>query len=228
MSLRAAGGKPDVEADADHRGRRAERVAVQLDQDAADLEMAVDEVVRPLERDVPEALGFERADHGDADREREPGEEARALLEAPAEREREAAAGDRRPRAAAAAAAGRLPFGGERDAVDVAALRAPHELRGRRFDLVDDLDAGREAACPALPASSTSRRPHLLGVEEIGRLEQPVAAALDPLEREAGRARRPSAPAKPGRASAPPSRRGPRPSGTPHRRVGAAARIRAE
>ena len=76
----------------------------------------MDEVVRPLERDVLEAFGLERANDGDADGERQPGEKARALLELPAQREREAAAGDRRPRAAAAAATRRLPFGGKRDA----------------------------------------------------------------------------------------------------------------
>ena len=85
--------------------------------------MAVDEVVRPLELDAREAFGLQRARDGDADGERQPRQEARALLEAPAERKREAAAGDRGPGAAAAAAAGGLPFGGQGDAVDIAPLR---------------------------------------------------------------------------------------------------------
>jgi len=46
--------QPDVEAHADDRRRRPERVAVHLDQDAADLEMPVHEVVRPLQRDAGE------------------------------------------------------------------------------------------------------------------------------------------------------------------------------
>jgi len=41
------------------RDRRTQRVAVELDEDAADLEVPVDEVVRPLERDVGEALVLE-------------------------------------------------------------------------------------------------------------------------------------------------------------------------
>ena len=89
---------------------------------------------------------FERADDGDADRQRQAGEEAGALLEAPAEREREAAAGDGGPGAAAAAAAGRLPLGREQRAVDVAALRAAQQLARRRVDLVDDLDGDRRRA----------------------------------------------------------------------------------
>ena len=47
-----------------------ERVAVELDEDAADLEVTVDEVVRPLELDAGETLALQRADDGDADRER--------------------------------------------------------------------------------------------------------------------------------------------------------------
>ena len=187
MSLRAAAGNPDVEAHADDRRRRAERIAVQLDQDAADLEVTVDEVVRPLERDVLEALGLERAHDGDADRERQPGEKPRALLELPPQREREAAAGDRGPGAPAAAASRRLPFGGERDPMDVAALRPPHELGGRRLDLVDDLDRAAAARSPLAVGKLGELRPHLLRIEELRRLEQPVAAALDPLQRQPGR-----------------------------------------
>ena len=188
MSLRAAAGSRTLSPTPIDGRRRPERVAVQFDQDAADLEVAVDEVVRPLERDVLEALGLERAHDGDADRERQPGEEAGALLELPAQREREAAAGDRRPGAPAAAASGRLPFGGQRDPVDVAPLRAPHELGGRRFDLVDDLDRDRQRRAPRAASQLGEPCPDLLGIEEIGRFEQAVAAALDPLEGEAGRA----------------------------------------
>ena len=148
--------QPDVEPDADHGRRRPQRVAVHLDQDAADLEMAVDDVVRPLERDAAEAFRLERARDRDADGEREPGQEPRALLETPAERERQAAAGDGGPGAAAAAASGGLPFGGEHDAVDVALLRAAQELRRRRVDLVDHFDgehAGHRAQDRSLGAA---------------------------------------------------------------------------
>ena len=180
------GRQPDVETDADHRRRRAERVAVQLDQDAAELQVAMDEVVRPLERDAGEALGLERADDRDADRERQAGEEAGALLEVPAEREREAAAGDRRPAAAAPAAAGALPFGGERDAVDVAPLRAAQQLGRRRVDLVDDLDGERRRGAVARESARCAALDRVL-VEEVGRFEEPITAPLDALEREPGR-----------------------------------------
>ena len=149
--------QPDVETDADHRRRRPQRVAVHLDQDAADLEMAVDEVVRPLERDAAKALGLERARHRDADGEREPGQEPRPLLESPAERERQAAAGDRRPGPAPAAAPGGLPLGGERDAMDVALLRAAQELRRGRVDLVDHFDGERRRGAGVLGAARRAR-----------------------------------------------------------------------
>ena len=74
---------PHVEPDADDRRRRAEGIAVQLDQDAADLQMAMDQVVGPLERHVLETLGLERSNDGNADGERQPGEKPRALLELP-------------------------------------------------------------------------------------------------------------------------------------------------
>jgi hypothetical protein len=146
--------------------------------------MPVDEIVRPLERHVLEAFRFEGAHDGDPDGERQTGEKARPLLELPAKGKREASAGDGRPRAPAAAAARRLPFGGEGHSMDVAALRAAHELRGRRLDLVDHFDRrGKGRPLGGEPVGEV--RTDLLGVQELGRFEQPVAPALDLLQSEA-------------------------------------------
>ena len=156
---------------------------------------------------------LERVDDADAHGERQPGEESRALLEAPAEREREAAAGDRGPGAAATAPARGLPFGGERGAMDVATRRAAQQLARRRIELVDDLEVHRRRraanAVPSVPVSAdlvvelrrSGERPVLGerdavldqrvadrdGVEEVGRGHQPVAAAANPFERKPGR-----------------------------------------
>jgi hypothetical protein len=203
-----------VDADADDDRRRAERIAVDLDQDAAELVVAEHEVVRPLEVDAVEAFLLERARDGDADGERQAREEAGALLEAPAHRERDRAAGDGGPRAAAAAAAGGLPFGGEHGAVDVAARRAAKQLGRRRVELVGDLDlqrrgraverravvavqrqvfldrhlrlGDRRAGLRDLRAELGERKPHGGGVEEIGGGLQAIAEPAHPLERKPG------------------------------------------
>ena len=146
--------------------------------------MPVDQVIRPFERDVAKPFGLERADRGDAHGERQSGEETGALLEFPAQREREAAARDRGPRAAAPAAPGRLPFGRERHAVHVATLRPAHELGRGRLDLVDDLD--REGQRNGLGLRHLGQpAADFLGVDEIGGFEQPIATALHPFEGEA-------------------------------------------
>ena len=115
--------------DADDGRRRSERVAIHFDQDAAHLEMAVDDVVGPLECDTAESLRLEGARHCDADCKRESRQEARALLETPAEGKREAASGDRGPCPAAPSAPRCLPFGRERHTVDIAFLRPAQEFR---------------------------------------------------------------------------------------------------
>ena len=71
--------------------------------------------------------------------------------------------------------------------MDIPALRPPHELGGRGLDLVDDLDRARQREF-APRGKLDEPRLHLLGVEEIRRLQQPVAAALDPLQGKARRA----------------------------------------
>jgi hypothetical protein len=177
--------QPHVEADADDRSRRPERIAVQLDQDSAELQMPMDQVVRPLERDTGEALGLERPRHGNADGQREAREESGALLEAPAEREHQAAADDRGPRAPAPAASRGLPFRRQRDAVNVAARDAAHQLVRRRIDLVDHFDRHRRQRS-ALGVELGEKRLDRLRVEEIRRFEQAIAAPLDALHREAG------------------------------------------
>ena len=131
-----------------------------------------------------ESLGLQRAGDGDADRERESRQEPGALLEPPAERKQQAAADDGGPDASAPAAPRRLPFGGERDAVDVAAPDAAHQLARGRVDLVDDFERDRRGDAAA-GIDRGERGLDRLRVEKIGRLEQPVAAALDPLHREA-------------------------------------------
>ena len=186
-----------------------------FDQDAAELVVAEHEVVRPLELDAVEAFLLERAHDGDADRERQPGEEARALLEAPAHRER-----DRLPPATAVHARPRRP----RPAVcHSAASTAPWMSRrgARRRSSVDvesswsttstcsaggvRSNAGRSwpfsarssstgtcgfgAGVPGLATlapNPVEREAHGGGVEEVGRGLQPVAEAADALEREPG------------------------------------------
>ena len=69
--------------------------------------------------------------------------------------------------------------------MDVAPLRAAHELRRRRLDLVDDLDGQRQRGRPRFRERSKARADPLC-VEEIRSLEQPVAATLQALEGEAG------------------------------------------
>ena len=78
-------GQAYVETDADDDRRRTQRVAVQFDEDSADLQMAVNEIVRPLELDAGEPFGFQCVDDRNADRQRKSSHEAGALLEAPAE-----------------------------------------------------------------------------------------------------------------------------------------------
>src|SRR5450755_561815 len=82
-----------VQADADDRQRGAERVTGYLDQNAADLAVTMDQVIRPFELDVLEAGRVQRAPQCNADRKRQAGEKTRALLEAPAQRKSETAAG---------------------------------------------------------------------------------------------------------------------------------------
>ena len=110
--------------------------------------------------------------------------EPRALLELPPQREVRLPPRSRSTRAAAPPC--RLPFGGKRDLMDIPPLCPPHELGGRGLDLVDDLDRARQRVPPR--GELDEPRLHLLGVEEIGRLQQAVAAALDPLQRKARRA----------------------------------------
>ena len=69
--------------------------------------------------------------------------------------------------------------------MDVAPLRAAHQLRRRRFDLIDDLDGQRQRGGPRLGKLGKPRA-DLFRIEEIRRLEQPVAAALHAFQREAG------------------------------------------
>jgi len=69
--------------------------------------------------------------------------------------------------------------------MDVSALGAAHQLRGGRFDLVDDLDRERKR----LSVGLGERREPVAGcfrIEEIRGFEQPVAAALHPFQRKAG------------------------------------------
>src|SRR5439155_23870107 len=120
--------KADVESHADHRERWPKRVPRELDQDAAELAAFVQQVVRPLELDACEALGVERGGEREPDRERQRRKISAALFEAPAEREREAAADDRRPAATAPSASGRLAFGGEQMAMNVAVRGAACKL----------------------------------------------------------------------------------------------------
>ncbi len=147
--------------------------------------MAMDDVVGPLQGHAREAFRFERAHDGDTHRQRQAREETRALLEGPAQREREAAAHHRGPSAAAAAAAGRLPFGRERHAMDVLALRAAHELGRRGIDLVHhlEIDGHRHAALGGkrLEPFFDRRR-----IEKTRRFEQAIAQPLDAFERKAG------------------------------------------
>ena len=180
--------QPDVEADADDGRRRTERVAVQLDQDAADLEVPVDEVVRPLERDVLEALGLERANDGDADRERESGQEARALLELPAQREREAAR-RRSPSTRGRAARGRPICHSAASATRWTSRRCARRISSEDVDSIwSTTSTASGNGIPRAAAISPKRARTLLGVQKVRRLEQPVAAALDAFE---GEPRRP-------------------------------------
>jgi hypothetical protein len=156
---------------------------------------------------------LERADDGDADGQRQSCDKARPLLEPPAQRKRETAARDGGPDATAPAATCGLPFGRQQRAVDIAAAGAPQELARRGVDLVDHFDgdggvqrnagrAGRENDVLVVGSRQQwrfgigwrdvelevfERRPDGGGVEEIRCREQPVAAAPDALEREAGR-----------------------------------------
>ena len=151
--------------------------------------MAVHEVIRPLERDVAESFGFQCPDDGDTDGQRQAGKKAGSLLETPAEREGETAAGDRGPAPPATAAPCRLPLGRQHHAVDVPSLRAAGELARRRFDLVDDLDRdGRDRRAGRSRCGEFGKKPpDRLGIEEVRCFEQPVAAALDPFQCQPGR-----------------------------------------
>ena len=137
----------------------------------------MDEIVRPFELDVLRCRGFERRAQRDPDRQRKPREETRALLEAPAERKRKAAAGDRSPAPSAPAAARRLPFGDQQAAMDVAAHRT-----ARSSLLV-------ESTCPP-PRPSASRRPapssrhDRIALQKWHRIDESIAAAADALELE--------------------------------------------
>jgi hypothetical protein len=67
MCRGGAGRHAHVDADADHRGDRAGQLAVDLDQDAAQLRRARDQVVRPLEHHAARAHARERAHRAHAD-----------------------------------------------------------------------------------------------------------------------------------------------------------------
>ena len=175
--------------------------------------MPVDEVVRPLELDARQSFGFERTDDGDTDGQRKARNESRTLLEAPAKRERQAAAGNGGPHAATAATASRLPLGGQQRAVDIAAARAAQQLARRRIDLIDHLDGDRRMQRNSRRARRENhvlvvgrrkqrslgirrrdvefeifeRRPDGRSIEEIGRREQPVAPSADAFQRETRR-----------------------------------------
>jgi len=202
------------EADADDDGRRAQRITIQFDKDATELVVTIDEVVGPLELDAVVAFLFQRARDGDTHRQRQPGEKTRALLETPAQRERQASTRHGGPRATTPAAARGLPFGGEHGTVNVTALAAAQQFGGCRIELVDQLDLqrgrrvvargpldsiepqvvfddrrglGRDRTGLGHPGAEFDQRlAHFAGVEEIGRGNQPVASATNALEREPG------------------------------------------
>ena len=87
------------------------------------------------------------------------------------------------PRPASPPAPRRLPLGRQRDRVHVAALQPAHQLGRRGIDLVDDLERDLGGA-PARRIERLEPRHDGFGIQEVGRLQQPVAAALDALERE--------------------------------------------
>jgi len=112
-------GQVHIDADTDHDQRRTECITGQFDQYAAELALAMHQIVGPLELDISIAGCFERSRDRHADRERETGEESRALLEAPAQRKGQAAAKRRRPLPPAPTSSRGLPFRSKQKLVNV-------------------------------------------------------------------------------------------------------------
>lgn len=129
------GAEAQVDAETDHRMARAERVAAEFDEDAAELGATRDEIVRPLERDAVDAARGERVDRSDTDREAESGERGHAGVEALEQGQRDAAAGRRVPAPTAATAAGGLDLGEAGEQVARIVLGAAQQLAAGRVEL---------------------------------------------------------------------------------------------
>ena len=107
------------------------------------------EIVGPFELDTLESDRFERSRQRNTRCKRQAGEKACALFEAPCERERQAAAGDRGPSAPPPSPPRGLPFRCKQLSMDVVTpLRPPRELAIGRIDTVDDFDARFDAGLP--------------------------------------------------------------------------------
>src|SRR5205807_4831829 len=113
---------PAVEADADHRVRRAP-MAARLDEDAAELRARGDEVVRPLESRLRRAEGVQRARHRHAGDKRQARRLARRALQAARERKRDACTRRAVPAPAAPAAARGLLLGREQNRAGIGTIQ---------------------------------------------------------------------------------------------------------
>ena len=167
-----------VEPEARDDVRAAVRLGFELEQDAAELALVEDEIVRPLERDREAGHARQNAAHGDADGERQRGRLRRHAGELPADRQANAAAERRAPTPAAPPAARRLEFRdadveladgrrrGEQAPVRRIELRENLELRDPRSHVrlerraqrirVEQIEAARQAGSRRRGAASTS------------------------------------------------------------------------
>jgi len=141
-------GHAHIDTDSDHCGRGAERVAGELDEDAAELAVAADEIVGPLQRHLVQAELPEGADAGDTDGERQPAERRGAAVETPQRRERQARPEPRVPARAAPAAAGALELARQRRARRRPGCRARGELAVGRVAFVEELEPETGVAAP--------------------------------------------------------------------------------
>jgi len=167
----------DVQADADDDARGPRRFRAQLDEDAAELAVAHENVIRPLQADVGHVERAQRTQHADADGETERPCVSRDCGERPAQRQTDRAAGWRKPGTTATAATGRLELCeqhlrpplhgiGAYDELGVGGRRGPRDIEARKplfyvgREVLANLRGGqRLARAPAVCSRDCARPP---------------------------------------------------------------------
>ncbi len=163
--------QPHVDADADHGRGRPERVSSQLGQDAGELGVVANNVVRPLESDAVRTGRRERAGEGHAHRQRQAGKRAGPAREAPQQGECERLAQPRVPGAPEPAAPARLPFHDDHGTARRAGRRTFQQRRVGGVRLMTNIE--REA-----PGIRSEVALDGGAIEQRDRVRQAVAAAV--------------------------------------------------